>query len=64
MAAIVIKIVNKNEPTLVAEAEGQLQGAGFVLTFRGEADVLGVDAQKHGGGEQTYHSAVILVGER
>ena len=64
MASIVIKIIDKNRPDLVAQAEGELAGAGFSISDRNEAELLGVDANKHGNGEQTYGPAVIIIGKK
>ena len=64
MASIVIKIIDKNRPDLVAQAEGELTGAGFSISYRNEAELLGVDANKHGNGEQTYGLAVIIIGKK
>ena len=64
MASIVIKIIDKNRPDLVAQAEGELLGAGYSFSYKDEAEFLGVDAKKHGNGEQIYNSAVIVVGKK
>lgn len=64
MASIVIKVVDKEKPDLVAQARGELTGAGFALSEEMEADMLGVDAEKQGGGEQTYGPSVILIGKK
>jgi hypothetical protein len=64
MSSIVVKIIDKNKPGLVGEAEGELEGAGFVVVYKDEAEFLGVDAKKHGGGEQTYGPSVIIIGKK
>ncbi|MFX0202522.1 MAG: hypothetical protein ACFFCW_40970 [Candidatus Hodarchaeota archaeon] len=63
MKSISIKIVDKNKPELLAEAEGELDGTEFDVTYKKECDMVSVDATKHGNGEQIYSSAVIIVGE-
>ena len=64
MALIVLKIVDRSRPDLVAQATGELTGAGFSIESQSNADILGVDALKHGGGEQTYSGAVLIVGKK
>lgn len=64
MGAIVIKIVDKNRPDQAAQAEGELEGAGFTITYKDDADIIGVDAIKHGGGEQTYGAGYVIIGKK
>lgn len=62
--AIVIKIIDKNTPEKAAQAIGELEGAGFAVTYQEETDFLGVDATKHGNGEQTYGPCFVIVGKK
>ncbi len=64
MESIVIKIVDKGRPDLVARAEGELLGAGFTVAYRNDTPSLLVDARKHDDGQQPYSDAVILIGEQ
>lgn len=64
MAAIVIKIVDRDKPDQVAEAQGELEGAGFTITYKDEADMIGIDAVKHGGGQQTYGAGHVIIGKK
>jgi hypothetical protein len=62
MAAIIIKIIDQSKPDLVAQAKGELIGAGFRILGEYEAEMLGVDAVKFGQGEQTYGPATVVIG--
>jgi len=64
MGAIVIKLVDINKPDLAAQAEGELEGAGFTITYKDEAEIIGVDAVKHGDGEQTYPAGHVIIGKK
>lgn len=64
MASIVIKIVDGTKPEQVALAMGELEGAGFHVTYHKDADILGVDATKHGGCEDAYGASVVIIGEK
>ena len=64
MESIVVKIVNKTNPADIQEARGQIVEAGCVIKYEGDAEFLGVDANKIGGGEDAYENAYILLGGR
>jgi len=64
MGAIVIKVVDQNRPDLAAQAEGELEGAGFTITYKDAAEIIGVDAVKDGDGEQTYHAGYVIIGKK
>ncbi len=65
MISILTKIVDRNRPDLVQEAEGQLEGAHFNITYRDEGDFLTADASKHDAGTvNNYSNAVIIVGKK
>jgi hypothetical protein len=64
MESIVVKIVNKTSPSQIQEARGELVGAGYVIKYEGDAEFLGVDANKMGGGEDAHENAYILLGGR
>jgi hypothetical protein len=64
MESIVVKIVNKTSPSQIQEARGELVGAGYVIKYEGDAEFLGVDANKIGGGEDAFENAYILLGGR
>ena len=61
---ICIKIVDKTQADLVAEAEGELEGAGFEIVYREEGEWVRVDAVKHGGGEEVYRDAAVIIGQK
>lgn len=61
---MVIKIVDKNTPDKVAQAIGELKGAGFNVSYQEETDFLGIDATKNGDGEQTYGASYVIVGKK
>lgn len=61
---MVIKIVDKNSPQEAARAIGELKGAGFAISYQKEVNFLGVDATKHGDGQQTYGPCYVIVGEK
>jgi hypothetical protein len=60
----VIKIVDANNQNAIAQAIGEIEGAGFILSQQMASSYLLVDASKHGGGEQTYGGCVVLIGEK
>ena len=62
--AMVVKIIDKNTPEKAAQAIGELQGAGFTVSYQEQTDFLGVDAKKHGGSEQTYGPCFVIVGKK
>ena len=64
MESIVIKIVDKTKPSQIQEARGELVGAGCVIKYEGDAEFLGVDANKIGGGENAYENTYVLLGGR
>jgi hypothetical protein len=64
MESIVIKIVNKANPSQIQEARGELVGAGHVIKYEGDAEFLGVEANKMDGGEDAFENAYILIGGR
>jgi hypothetical protein len=64
MGSIVIKIIDKKKPDLVEQAIGELEGAGYIISGKREADLLGVDALKIDNGEQTYGPCTIVIGEK
>ena len=64
MTSILVKIIDRTNPDLEQEAEGQLQQAGFDITYRDEADSFTVDSSKHGGDVKDYANAIIIVGKR
>ena len=61
---ICIKIVDKAQPDLVAEAKGELEGAGFEIVSHDEGKWVRVDAVKHGGGEDVYRDAAVIIGQK
>ncbi|UCG56376.1 MAG: hypothetical protein JSU70_16125 [Phycisphaerales bacterium] len=64
MDSIVIRLIDKNEPDLAEEVKGELIGAEYAIVYEGEAELVGVDATKHGDGEQVYGPAFVLVGAK
>ncbi len=64
MPTIVIKLVDKNKPIEKAQAEGELEGAGFKIVYNDSADMIGVDAVKHGDGEETYSAGYVIIGKK
>lgn len=64
MESIVIKIVDKMNPVEIQEARGKLVGAGLIIKYEGDAEFLGVDANRIGGGEDAYENAYVLLGGR
>ena len=48
----------------MAEAKGELIGAGYSIRYENEAELVGVDATKHGNGEKVYGPAVVLVEDK
>jgi len=64
MSSIIIKVIDKNTPEKAAQAIGELEGAGFSVSLQEETDFLGVDANKHGGGESTYGPCYIVIGKK
>lgn len=64
MESIIVKLIDRNKPDAVAEAKGELIGAGYSIQYEGEAELAGVDAKKHGNGEQVYGPTVVLVGAK
>jgi hypothetical protein len=63
MASIVIRVVKRDDPGQVAEAQGELEGAGYTVTSE-EADLLAVDTTAYGGGKKRCRNAVILTGKK
>ena len=61
---MIIKIIDLNKPELMEQAKGELEGAGYILSKVDEVSFLGVDAVKHGDGEQTYTYAAVIVGKK
>jgi len=61
---LVIKIIDKYTPEKAAQAIGELEGAGFTVSYSEETDFLGVDARKHGGGERDYGACFVIVGKK
>jgi hypothetical protein len=64
MESIIIKIVDKTNPTEIKEARAELTGAGYFIKYDGDAEFLGVDATRIGGGEHAYENAYVLLGIR
>jgi hypothetical protein len=64
MKAIVIKIVDRDRPDQAAEALGELQGAGFNITYQDDADGLEVDATKQGSDSQAYGPSFVIIGKK
>jgi len=64
MKSLIIKIVDKNMPDLIGQARGELEGAGFTIIYDQACDPVRVDATKCGNGEQVYHDAVVIIGEK
>jgi hypothetical protein len=64
MGSIVIKIIDRNSPGQVAEALGELEGAGFEVVMKSEADYCLVDVSKVKGNNQDYDDCVVLIGHR
>jgi hypothetical protein len=64
MSLILIKITDKNDAAGAAQARGELEGAGFSIAYEGDADGVGVDAQRAGGGNDAYDAAWVLVGKK
>ena len=50
--------------TIVGASPNPNFGAGFFISYKDEAELLGVDAIKHGNGEHTYGPAVIIIGKK
>ncbi len=63
MASIAIRIVKRDNPEQVAEAQGELEGAGFTVTSD-EADSCGIDTTAYGGTKKICRDTVILVGRK
>ena len=64
MESILIKVVDKTNPSQIQAARGELVDAGYVVKYEGDAEFLGVDANKTGGGEDAYENAYVLLGGR
>lgn len=64
MSVIVIKIVAQGDPVGAATAKGELLGAGFNIVYEGNAEGIGVDARRHGDGEQKYGPAFVFIGKK
>lgn len=64
MESILIKIVNKANPSQIQAARAELVEAGYIIRYEGEAEFLGVDANQIGGGEDAYENAYMLLGGR
>lgn len=63
MSNMIIKIVDANSPEKIAQAIGEIKAAGFPIILHEEASFLGVDANKHSGGEQAYGPCHVIVGK-
>jgi hypothetical protein len=71
MSSIVIKLIDKNKPDLVDQARGELEGAGYAITYEDNADFVGVEVKNNdsndGGNnddEQVYNDMVVLIGKK
>ena len=64
MESIIIRIVDKTNPMEIKDTRAELVGAGYIIKYDGDAEFLGVDASKIGGGEHAYENAYVLLGVR
>ncbi|MCP4450962.1 MAG: hypothetical protein GY809_05840 [Planctomycetes bacterium] len=64
MESIIIRIIDKTNPKEIEAVRGELIGAGYIIKYDGEAEFLGVDANRIGGGEDAYENAYVLLGVR
>lgn len=64
MGSIVIKIIDRNSPGKVAEALGELEGAGFEVVMQSEADYCLIDPSKAGGETSEYDDCVVLIAQK
>lgn len=63
MTMIVVKLVGNNLVD-VAQAKGELSGTGFTVVYEDSADMIGLDAKKHSGGEKTYGAGYVIIGRK
>jgi len=64
MTMIVIKLVDKSKPDQAAQAKSELEGAGFTVVYEDSADMIGVDATKHTGGDKKYGAGFVIIGKK
>jgi hypothetical protein len=61
--SVIIKLTDKNKPEEAKVARGELIGAGYLIVYECEAELVGVDATKDGNGQQRYGPTIVLIGE-
>lgn len=58
---IVIKLLDNGKPEQVDEAKGELNGC--TVVYEGLVDMIGVDANRQGGGEKKYGAGYVIIAE-